>query len=146
MEIDGKQVEAELLLADKARGIYQDIVRKMKDPALLEYSDRDVFKVRIFPIEPHSTKRISLSYEQLLPADTGLTHYSFPLNTEKFSAKPLNTLSVKVDLQTQRPLKSIYSPSHSVEIKRDGDRRATIGFEGSDVQPTTDFQLLFSEE
>src|SRR5438477_3020171 len=37
MEIDGKQVEAELLAADKARAIYEDIVRKMRDPALLEY-------------------------------------------------------------------------------------------------------------
>src|SRR5438105_4158076 len=38
MEIDGRQVEAELLAADKARHIYEDIVRRMKDPALLEYS------------------------------------------------------------------------------------------------------------
>ena len=51
MEIDGKQVEAELLGADKARNIYEDIVRKAKDPALLEYAGRDMFKVRIFPIE-----------------------------------------------------------------------------------------------
>ena len=43
MEIDGKQVEAELLSAEKAKRIYEDIVRKMKDPALLEYSGRDLF-------------------------------------------------------------------------------------------------------
>src|SRR5688572_25122626 len=58
MEINGKQVEAELLAADKARGIYEDIVRKLKDPALLEFAGRDLFKVRIFPIEPHGRKRI----------------------------------------------------------------------------------------
>ena len=49
MEIGGKMVEAELLPADKARKIYEDIVRKMRDPALLEYAGRDLFKVRIFP-------------------------------------------------------------------------------------------------
>src|SRR5438093_1710438 len=49
MEIDGKQVAAELLGADKARHIYEDIVRKAKDPALLEYAGRDMLKVRIFP-------------------------------------------------------------------------------------------------
>src|SRR5436190_12626974 len=54
MEIGGKSVDAELLSADKARGIYEDIVRKMRDPALLEYAGRDLFKVRIFPIEPRS--------------------------------------------------------------------------------------------
>src|SRR3954447_798620 len=66
MEIDGKPVEAELLSADKARHIYEDIVRKLRDPALLEYAGRDVFKVRIFPIEPNSRKRVTISYTQLL--------------------------------------------------------------------------------
>src|SRR5262245_58654931 len=72
MEIDGKQVEAELLSAEKARRIYEDIVRKLKDPALLEYAGRDVFKVRIFPIEPNSKKRIRISYTELLKSDEGL--------------------------------------------------------------------------
>ena len=141
MEIDGKQVEAELLAADKARHIYEDIVRKLRDPALLEYGGRDVFKVRIFPIEPNSKKRITLSYTELLKADNGLVSYVLPLNTEKYSAKPIRNVSVKVDLESKRPLKSIYSPSHSVEVKRDGANRATAGYEASDVQPNTDFAL-----
>ena len=91
MEIDGKQVEAELLPAEKARRIYEDIVRRLKDPALLEYAGRDVFKVRIFPIEPNSKKRITLSYTELLKAEDGLISYVMPLNTEKFSAKPIRT-------------------------------------------------------
>src|SRR5207244_13523980 len=105
MEIDGKQVEAELLAAEKARHIYEDIVRKAKDPALLEYAGRDMFKVRIFPIEPNSKKRITLSYTQLLKSDAGLVSYLLPLNTEKFSAKPIHNVSVKVDLESKRPLK-----------------------------------------
>jgi len=146
MEIDGKQVEAELLPAEKARRIYEDIVRKLKDPALLEYGGRDVFKVRIFPIEPNSKKRITLSYTELLTADNGLVSYLLPLDTEKFSAKPLKNVSVKVDLESKRPLKSIYSPSHSVEVKRDGPNRATAGYEASEVQPNTDFALYFAPE
>ena len=34
MDVDGKPVEAELLAADKARQIYEDIVRRHRDPAL----------------------------------------------------------------------------------------------------------------
>ncbi|HVM50248.1 MAG TPA: VIT domain-containing protein [Candidatus Acidoferrum sp.] len=146
MEIDGRQVEAELLPADKARHIYEDIVRRLKDPALLEYGGRDVFKVRIFPIEPNSRKRIKLSYTELLKADNGLVSYVLPLDTEKYSAKPIRNVSVKVDLQTQRPLKSIYSPSHAVEVRRDGANRATAGYEASDVQPNADFALYFAPE
>lgn len=146
MEIDGKQVEAELLPADKARKIYEDIVRKMKDPALLEYADRDTFKVRIFPIEPRANKRITLSYTQVLKADGGLVGYLYPLNTEKFSAAPIKNVSVKIELDAKRPLKSIYSPSHEVEIKRHGDSGATIGFEGKNIKPDSDFQVFWATE
>ncbi len=108
MEIDGKKVQAELLPAEKARRIYEDIVRKLKDPALLEYGDRDIFKVRIFPIEPNSRKRITLSYSELLKADGGLVSYLLPMSPEKFSARPIKNVSVKVELETKRPIKSIY--------------------------------------
>ena len=146
MEIDGKQVEAELLSSDKGRSIYEDIVRKMRDPALLEYADRDLFKVRIFPFEPNSRKRITLSYTELLKSDNNLVSYSLPLSMEKLSSKPIRNVSVKVSLDTQRPLKSIYSPTHLVEIKRDGPNRATAGYEASDLQPESDFTLYFAPE
>ena len=146
MEIGGRQVEAELLAADKARSLYEDIVRKLRDPALLEYAGRDVFKVRVFPIEPNSAKRITLSYSQVLPAESGLVSYLYPLNTEKFSAKPVKNVSVKVDLASPRPLKTIYSPSHAVEIKRDGPNRAAIAYETANALPNTDFALYFAPE
>jgi Ca-activated chloride channel homolog len=158
MEIDGKKVQAELLAAEKAREIYENIVRQAKDPALLEYAGQDVFKVRIFPIEPHSKKRISLSWVQVLKGDSGVVSYVFPLNTERFSAKPVKNVGLKIELESKRPLKSIYSPSHKVDVKRQGEHRATIGYEshadaGADrsVRVTggasdSDFQLLFAEE
>lgn len=146
MDIGGKMVEAELLPAAKARKIYEDIVRKMKDPALMEYADRDVFKVRVYPIEPRSNKRIKLSYTEVLKADSGLVKYTYPLNTEKFSAAPVKSVSIKVELVNDRPLKSIYSPSHTVEIKRHGSQRATVGFEENNVKPDTDFSLYFAPE
>lgn len=145
MEIDGKQAEAELLPADKARRIYEDIVRSMRDPALLEYLGQDVFRVRIFPFEPHGKKRVTLSYTQVLKADGGLLSYVAPLNTAKFSAKPLKNVSLKVELAGARPLKAVWSPSHAVEVKRTGGK-ATVGFEARDVRPDTDFQLFFSFE
>jgi Ca-activated chloride channel family protein len=146
MEIGGKMVDAELLSADKARQIYEDIVRKMRDPALLEYAGRDLFKVRIFPIEPRSRKPIKISYTELLRSDTGTVTYTYPLSTEKFSAQPIKSLSVKVEVKTEQPLASIYSPSHKVEIKRDGANRAIIGYESKDEKPDTDFQLVYSSE
>src|SRR3954464_1100624 len=47
MDVNGKMTEAEMLDADKARGIYEDIVRKYRDPALLEYVGRGALKARV---------------------------------------------------------------------------------------------------
>jgi len=146
MEIDGKMVQAELLDAQKAREIYEDIVRRMKDPALLEYLGNGAFKVRIFPIEPRSGKRVKLSYSEVLKGDAGLYAYTYPLNTEKFSSAPLEEVSLKVEIASERPLKTIFCPTHEVEVKRKGDRAAVVGFEAKRARPDQDFTLYFSTD
>ena len=143
MEINGKLVKAELLDAKKARKIYTDIVRSMKDPALLEFSNQRLFKVRIFPFEPHGKKRIKLTYNQVLRNDGGLVEYTYPLGTGKYSSKAIGSLSVKIELAANAPIKSIYSPTHEVEIKRNGNKQATIGFEAKGVTPGSDFKLYY---
>ncbi len=144
MEVGGKMVEGELLPADKARSLYEDIVRKERDPALLEYAGRGAFTLRIFPIEPQSGKRIKIRYTQLLTSDSGMAEYVYTLGTEKFSSIPVSQVSVKMTIDGDEPLKSIYSPSHDVEIKREGDKRAVVGWEARDAWPDTDFKVIFS--
>lgn len=144
MDIDGTMTEAELLPADKARSLYEDIVRQMKDPALLEYTGRDAFKVRIFPIEPRSNKRIRITYTQLLKDENGLVEYLYPLNTEKFSSTLVKDVSVKVSIRSKTPLKTLYCPSHDTEISRHGETEAVVGFEARDTRPDTDFKVVFS--
>ena len=146
MEVNGKMTEAELLTADKAKGIYEEIVRKAKDPALLEYVGRDLLKVRIFPIEPNSTKKIEVSYAQVLKADSGLFEYKLPLNTTKYASAPMKNFSLKLELETATSLKTIYSPTHSVEVRRHGDKNATIGFEQSELATDKDLALFYSAE
>jgi Ca-activated chloride channel family protein len=53
---------------------------------------------------------------------------------------------MKIELKSAEPLASIYSPSHKVEIKRDGPNHAVIGYESKDEKPDTDFQLVYSSD
>lgn len=62
MEINGKLMEGELLERSRAREIYNEIVDAMQDPALLEWEKGNVFKLRVFPIEPEREKRVVLRY------------------------------------------------------------------------------------
>ncbi|MCX6669184.1 MAG: VIT domain-containing protein [Methanothrix sp.] len=60
MWVDGKPVRGEILEADQARAIYNDIVQRMKDPALLEYVGRRALNASIFPIPSGGERRIEL--------------------------------------------------------------------------------------
>jgi len=144
MVINGKEMKAELMDAAKAQQIYEDIVRQIKDPALLEYSEQGLFKVRIFPIEPRSNKKVSISYREVLDSDNGIYEYVYPLNTEKFSSKPVKSVSIKVDLKTNNKIKTIYSPTHSVDVVHKDNKNAVVSFEEENTKPDIDFKLYYS--
>ncbi len=78
MEIDGKMMDGELVEIDKARKTYETIVDEMRDPALLEWEHGSTFKLRVFPIEPKSDKRIVLRYVAPLRRDLGSYSYVYP--------------------------------------------------------------------
>ncbi|MFN2285761.1 MAG: VIT domain-containing protein, partial [Anaerolineae bacterium] len=146
MWVDGQPIEGEILPADKAREIYEDYVRRQRDPALLEYVGRDAVRARIFPIPAGEERRIQLEYTQILSLDEGMLHYRYPLNTERFSALPLEQVSIYVSLTSKTPLRAVYSPSHQNEvvITREGAYRATLSYEANDVFPDRDFELYAS--
>ncbi len=144
MWVDGQKLEGQVLQREEARRIYEEIVRKRRDPALLEYVGRNAFQASIYPIPPGGERRIEIEYSQVLKLDNGLVEYVYPLNTEKFSAKPLEEVSVNVTVKSGEALKAIYSPSHDVDVIRDGDYRATVGYEESGVKPDRDFVLYYT--
>jgi Ca-activated chloride channel family protein len=144
MWVDGEKLEGQLLERDEARRIYEDIVRRRRDPALLEYVGRDAFQASIYPIPPGGERRIELEYSEVLPLDNGLVEYVYPLNTEKFSPRPLEEVAVNVAIRSAEPMKAIYCPSHDVEIVRRGDHNALVGYEEYGVRPDRDFALYYT--
>ena len=142
--VDGKPVKGQVLDATQARQTYEQIVSSMRDPALLEYIGRGAVQARIFPIAPQGERRIELEYTQALPAEGGLVRYVYPLNTEKFSAMPIESVSISVEVQSSVPIRAVYSPSHEVGINREGQNQVTVGYEASNVLPDTDFTLYYS--
>ncbi len=142
--IDGKPVKAELLPKDKAKSIYEGIVRSMQDPALLEYVGKRAFQARVFPIPPNGERRIQLEYSQVIKVDANLAKYTYPLRTEKFTRQPVGSLSVNIDLKSKHELKTIYSPSHEIAVNRKDDHQANISYEGENVRVKRDFLCYYS--
>lgn len=144
MYVDGERWEGEILPREEARQIYEDIVRRSLDPALLEYIGRDTFKASIFPIEPGDDRRVELAYSQILDNDGGLIKYVYPLDTERFSARPLEEVVISVRVHSAQPIRAIYSPSHDVAIDRVDEHTVNVSFEASDVLPDRDFELYYT--
>jgi Ca-activated chloride channel family protein len=147
MSVNGKTLEAELLDAEQARRIYEDIVRHLRDPALLEYAGEGLLKARVFPIEPHGDVRIQLGYELALKREGGLTRVLYPF----LSAKPDGSQSIgktrlEVRLETDAPLKSLFVPGFDPRIEREGSRKAKVVWERDNQVPDRDFELIFSED
>ncbi len=144
MEVDGKPQTAEVLPKDKARGIYESIVRKRRDPGLLEYVDRDTFRASIFPIPAKGDKQVVVTYTQLLDVESGVCEIQYPLNTEKFSSKPLEEVTITARIKSREPIATVYSPSHEIAVHKLSNTEAEASYEERDVKPDTDFWLYYT--
>jgi Ca-activated chloride channel family protein len=80
----------------------------------------------------------------VLSTEGGLSRYRYGLDSDAFSSQPLESASIRVEIESAQPTRAIYSPSHDVSIERNGERSAVVGWEDSDVRPDADFDLYFS--
>jgi Ca-activated chloride channel homolog len=142
--VDGKPVRAEAMDAERARGLYEELVRQTKDPALLEYAGRELFRARIFPFPANGDRRVKLGYDHLIERRGGLYRFVYPLATERFSSRPLERALVTIELNADRPIKNAYCPSHDVEIEYLSDTRLRLTWEEHGTTPDRDLTLFYS--
>ncbi len=143
LHIDGKPVEGKILEANAARTEYEQIVRSMVDPGLLEFADYKTVRARIFPIPAHGTKKVELEYTQVLKAENGMLKYRFPLKAEG-EAEPVESIKMNVKLAGKQPIRTIWSPTHTVTSTRKGDTEATVSLAATNTVPDKDFFLYYS--
>ena len=144
MKIGGKEVKGEILDKDKARSIYEGIVRRAKDPGLLEYVDRGLIRARVFPIPARGDVEVSLEYVQEITPQAGLYLYRYPLGPGKHSMGPYRNVAFDIKIDSSRPLRSINCLSHKVGIHRTGELEARVGFEAARLEQKGDFLLMWN--
>ncbi|MGB3088177.1 MAG: VIT domain-containing protein, partial [Phycisphaerae bacterium] len=144
MYIGGKRVKGELLEKEKARKVYEEIVRRMKDPGLLEYMDGTLLRLRIYPVPARGTQKVELEYTEVVPLDDGLAEYVFPLRTGEKASRTLDDFTVAVRIKSATPIKSVYSPTHEVGVSRPSDHEAVAGVETREAVLDRDFHLFYT--
>ncbi|MBC7854012.1 MAG: VWA domain-containing protein [Pirellulaceae bacterium] len=141
--VDGKEYDAKLLPAKEARTIYEGYVRRNQDPALLEWVGYGMFQTSVFPVPAGAERKVTLKFSQLLRKSGQLTDLVIPLSTAKYSSTPVEKISIDASIETTAEMKSVYSPSHAINVQRPDGKHAIVKYEVTNQIPTSDFRLLF---
>jgi Ca-activated chloride channel family protein len=138
-----RRLVGEVRTREEARRIYDEIVRRQRDPGLLEYAGKDLFQASIYPILPHSDKKLEITYTQVVRAEGGTVSYRYPLGTGRQIAQ-IGTVAGRVEVESKEPLRNVYSPTHVIDVKRNSDRRSLVSFESESGKEPQDFQLFYT--
>lgn len=143
--INGQRVEGKVLEKNQARGIYEEIVRRMADPGLLEWMGHNLFQARVYPVPAGGEQKVEIAFSQVLPFDGGLYKYTYPLKgAQGPSAATLQDLTLTAKVRSRIPIRSLYSPTHDIYVRRKTDDVATVGFEKDKARLDQDFVLYYS--
>lgn len=117
---DGKTAwQASLMPAAEARRLYDRIVARRKDPALLEFAGYGAIRTSVFPVPPRSSVKLGVVYEELLTPTEHRLDYVLP-RTEALSGSVPWTVRVELAPGKDGP-GNVFTPSHQMERHELGD-------------------------
>ena len=142
MYVNGQLNEGGMVERQYGRYVYESIVYRRRDPALLEMMEGNVFKMRVFPIFGRREKRIVLSYTQTLPELYRTLRYWFPMEHTNDKA---GELSIRVRVKGGEGKYEALSSTHEITTRADeGDLLVT--YDAKNVAPDQDFLLNLTDE
>jgi Ca-activated chloride channel family protein len=120
MAMDVGGVLREAVPVDKAKGqeVFEDVIRQRIDPALLEKTQGNNFKLRIYPIPANGIKRVVLRILESLPQRAGNIVWRLPLNYA--DRLPHFDLSLKVFSTDTAPPTLVGGPPGALVFARKG--------------------------
>lgn len=114
----GAEPSAVLLPVVEARRIYDDIVRRYKDPAIMQFSGLSLVRTSVFPVPAGGNQEIRFSYDHVLAANAARIDYELPRSEALSYQIPW---TIHATLNSTRPIATTYSPSHELVTERKTD-------------------------
>lgn len=143
LSIDGQLVAGETMSATEARRVYEDIVRRQKDPALVEWMGHGMLRTRIFPIQAGEERRVVVRFESVAEREGDAVRVDY-FRGNRTSQVAVERPNPNMDLGGQTrftltyraggELGEAYSPTHELDVDRDdAQRRVSIRGGSPDV-------------
>src|SRR5262245_3246934 len=117
MYVDGKLTESAVVERMQARRIYEELVYRRVDPALLEWAGTGRLNLRVYPIPANQDKRLMIAYTQSLPKLYDGWTLTVPLPEVD---EPVGEANFVVRVRGCGQCE-IASTSHKIAVKQDGD-------------------------
>ena len=108
---------AQILEAEEAREVYEGIVAKVMDPALLEFAGYRSVRSSVFPVPAGGKQKVLLTYEHVLERDGLRVDYVLPRSESLGVHVPW---MIEVDVRVKGEISTTYSPSHPIHVVRHG--------------------------
>src|ERR1700719_2414918 len=124
LSINGEMVAGETMSADRARQIYEEIVRRQRDPALLEWMGYGLLRARIFPIAPGEQKKVVVRFQTVAEREGDalrVDYFRGMRNTQLAqNGQPEGRTSFVLTYPDESMYGRAYSPTHSIFDQRYG--------------------------
>jgi Ca-activated chloride channel homolog len=133
-------ITAEVLPRDEAKRIYENLVAKIRDPALVEFIGYNLIRSSVFPVEAHGKQKIRLTYEHLLEVDGARVDYVLPRTESLKYAVPWK---VTATIKAKQAISTVYSPSHKLQIERVSDRKLVVEIATKAMKEPGPFRLSY---
>lgn len=142
MTVGGKEIAGEVLDANRARSVYEAIVRRRRDPGLLEYAGEGLLRARIFPIPANGDVGVTVRLRQVLQPTGGIYEWAWPLRAARHGDAVPGVVGVDVRIKSTTPLATILTPYANAEVRRSGECEATVTMEGG-ADRLDDLRVLY---
>lgn len=113
-----QEIRGEMMNAEQARGIYEEIVRRLRDPALLTLAGHGLVRAQVFPIQPGETRRVVLRYTQLLPREGDALRVRYAMGRRDAA---LAGSRLRLTAPDAGQWGTPYSPTHTITTRTQGD-------------------------
>lgn len=132
LSINGEMVSGETMNAGQARAIYEQIVRQQRDPALVEWMGYGMLRARIFPIAPGEEKKVIVRFQMVAEREGDALRVDYfqgkrsgndMVRFADFGRDELPRGSFTLTYPANQAYGSVYSPTHSINTTRHGERR-----------------------
>ena len=130
-------LEGRLLRGKAAREAWNGALATLRDASLIRHVGMDLYRAKLPALAPGARFELTITYEQKLPADAGLSSFLCPV-------RPTPHFEVNLELRTPAPLGPIYSPTHDVEIERTSAQHARVHYKGATTLETPCLGLYWS--